>query len=78
MANDPKGEGVVVPENAINAPHEMSSTSSTTVSAHDPDENFSLGMRGRFIFGILAVLTLMAALDGTSISVALPVCKIRS
>ncbi|KAJ5659679.1 major facilitator superfamily domain-containing protein [Penicillium longicatenatum] len=68
-----KNTGLVVPENAIDASNQMSSTSSSTVSAQDPDENFTLGMRGTLIFVILAVLTLMAALDGTSISVALPI-----
>lgn len=34
---------------------------------------FKLGFRGALVFFTLAVLTLMAALDGTSLSVALPV-----
>ena len=34
---------------------------------------FSLGKRGILVFFTLSVLTLMVALDGTSISVALPV-----
>lgn len=38
----------------------------------DEDE-FTLSNRGRLVFMTLAVLTLMAALDGTSLSVALPV-----
>lgn len=38
------------------------------------DEKFALGRRGQLVFFTLAVLTLMAALDGTSLSVALPVC----
>lgn len=37
------------------------------------DEQFALGRRGQLVFFTLAVLTLMAALDGTSLSVALPV-----
>jgi hypothetical protein len=44
----------------------------------DAEEKFALGRRGILVFFTLAVLTLMAALDGTSLSVALPVrtlCK---
>lgn len=37
------------------------------------DEKFALGRRGILVFYTLSVLTLMAALDGTSLSVALPV-----
>lgn len=37
------------------------------------DEKFALERRGALVFITLSVLTLMAALDGTSISVALPV-----
>lgn len=36
-------------------------------------EDFKLSVVGRVIFFTLAVLTLMVSLDGTSISVALPV-----
>ncbi|KAJ5520953.1 Major facilitator superfamily domain general substrate transporter, partial [Penicillium fimorum] len=36
------------------------------------DEKFDLGRRGILVFFTLSVLTLMAALDGTSLSVALP------
>jgi hypothetical protein len=36
-------------------------------------EEFTLGKRGQLAFFTLSVLTLMVALDGTSISVALPV-----
>ncbi|CAG8064253.1 unnamed protein product, partial [Penicillium nalgiovense] len=76
MANEtPRESGLVIPENehAIDASNQMSSASSSTVSAQDPDKEFTLGTRGTLIFVILAVLTLMAALDGTSISVALPI-----
>ncbi|OGE50913.1 hypothetical protein PENARI_c015G03751 [Penicillium arizonense] len=38
----------------------------------DVDEKFALGRRGILVFFTLSVLTLMAALDGTSLSVALP------
>lgn len=37
------------------------------------DEKFALGRRGILVVFTLCVLTLMAALDGTSLSVALPV-----
>lgn len=37
-------------------------------------EGFVLGTRGILAFFTLSVLTLMVAIDGTSISVALPVC----
>lgn len=37
------------------------------------NERFALGRRGILVFFTLSVLTLMAALDGTSLSVALPV-----
>lgn len=37
------------------------------------EEKFALGRRGILVFFTLSVLTLMAALDGTSLSVALPV-----
>jgi hypothetical protein len=37
------------------------------------DDKFALGRRGILVFFTLSVLTLMAALDGTSLSVALPV-----
>ena len=37
------------------------------------DKDFVLGTRGALAFFTLAVLALMAALDGTSLSVALPV-----
>lgn len=49
---------------------------SPAVSAKEssPQEEFALGRRGILVFFTLAVLTLMVALDGTSISVALPVC----
>ncbi|KAJ5124938.1 uncharacterized protein N7515_008763 [Penicillium bovifimosum] len=36
------------------------------------DDKFTLGRRGILVFFTLSVLTLMAALDGTSLSVALP------
>jgi hypothetical protein len=36
-------------------------------------EKFSLGRKGTMVFLALTILTLMVSLDGTSISVALPV-----
>lgn len=45
-----------------------------TPSLEGPDETtFKPGHRFYFAFGTLSILTLMVALDGTSISVALPV-----
>lgn len=41
------------------------------------DDKFALGRRGILVFFTLSVLTLMAALDGTSLSVALPVSSTR-
>jgi hypothetical protein len=38
-------------------------------------DDFKLSVTGRLIFFTLAMLTLMVALDGTSISVALPVSR---
>jgi hypothetical protein len=46
---------------------------SNSVPEHDTLEEFSLGKKGTLIFLALTILTLMVALDGTSISVALPV-----
>ncbi|KAJ0414771.1 major facilitator superfamily domain-containing protein [Aspergillus carlsbadensis] len=56
----------------------------SSVGTHTPDapaakpltpemEEFALGRRGQLAFFTLSVLTLMVALDGTSISVALPI-----
>lgn len=43
-------------------------------SDESPDyDDFKLSVSGQLVFLTLAVLTLMVALDGTSISVALPV-----
>ncbi|KAJ5132360.1 hypothetical protein N7448_006518 [Penicillium atrosanguineum] len=44
-----------------------------TDEASRPEEKFSLGRQGTLIFIALAILTLMVALDSTSISVALPI-----
>jgi hypothetical protein len=54
---------------------DRSAPSSTAGKVQDDSnsEDFKLSGRGILIFFTLAVLTLMAALDGTSISVALPV-----
>jgi hypothetical protein len=49
------------------------SPSSQTLNGDDGVEKFKLPMRSWLVFLTLAVLTLMVALDGTSISVALPV-----
>lgn len=50
-----------------------SGASSVMTSDPPPDDGFKLGRRGELVFFTLAVLALMAALDGTSLSVALPV-----
>lgn len=59
-----------------------SSKPSSTMASEQKDEKFILGRRGILVFFTLAILTLMAALDGTSLSVALPVgfvsCAISS
>ena len=46
---------------------------SSTLTVDEKDEKFVLGRRGILVVFTLCVLTLMAALDGTSLSVALPV-----
>jgi hypothetical protein len=53
-----------------------SSPSSQTLNGDGEVEKFKLPMRSWLVFLTLAVLTLMVALDGTSISVALPVSLI--
>lgn len=45
----------------------------STLTVDEKDEKFVLGRRGILVVFTLCVLTLMAALDGTSLSVALPV-----
>lgn len=45
----------------------------SSIKNENTSEDFKLGTRGALVFFTLAILTLMAALDGTSISVALPV-----
>lgn len=49
--------------------------SSTMSSDQQPEQKFSLDWRGQVVIFTLCVLTLMAALDGTSLSVALPVSR---
>ncbi len=57
------------------ADHEASSPSAPASDKKTPEmEGFVLGKRGILAFFTLSVLTLMVAIDGTSISVALPVC----
>lgn len=48
-------------------------SSSASFKEDNASETFKLPTRSWFVFLTLAVLTLMVALDGTSISVALPV-----
>ncbi|KAJ6103473.1 hypothetical protein N7486_005900 [Penicillium sp. IBT 16267x] len=50
-----------------------SKPSSITTTDPPPDDGFKLDRRGVLVFFTLSVLTLMAALDGTSLSVALPI-----
>jgi len=50
-----------------------SSRPSSTLTVDEKDEKFALGRKGILVVFTLCVLTLMAALDGTSLSVALPV-----
>ena len=47
----------------------------STYSKDEKDEKFALGRKGILVVLTLCVLTLMAALDGTSLSVALPVSE---
>lgn len=51
---------------------------SNSSGGQESSEEFSLGRKGTIIFFALTILTLMVALDGTSISVALPVGGILS
>ncbi|KAJ5698693.1 hypothetical protein N7462_000698 [Penicillium macrosclerotiorum] len=54
-------------------PTGATSRPSSIITQHkEPDDKFTLGWRGRLAFFTLAVLALMSALDGTSLSVALP------
>lgn len=66
---NPSSQGSEKPEPLTN--HSRPSSVATDLP---PDDAFKLGRRGALVFFTLAVLTLMAALDGTSLSVALPVC----
>jgi len=51
----------------------LSDSESEKPRAHEP-EKFKPGWRFLAAFGSLCIITLMAALDATSISVAIPVC----
>lgn len=68
-------EGEKAPEDAegTNGTPESTQASSTGSFKEDDAETFKLPTRSWLVFLTLAVLTLMVALDGTSISVALPV-----
>lgn len=57
-------------------PDIQGSGSETNAEPDPEEERFILSRHAILIFLTLAVLTLMAALDGTSISVALPVCDL--
>jgi hypothetical protein len=72
-SEDPFVNGLEKPD-----PTSAMSNPGSTVARDQEDsdgkaEKFALGRRGQLVFFTLAVLTLMAALDGTSLSVALPV-----
>nr|KMM68572.1 drug resistance transporter [Coccidioides posadasii RMSCC 3488] len=71
-ANGEKGsEEEYAGHNGILRSAQASSTGS--LKADDGAENFKLSTRSWLVFMTLATLTLMVALDGTSISVALPI-----
>lgn len=65
------------PEDVIKAPVSVPDTASETASSKTDavaePEKFQPGWRFLAAFGSLCIITLMAALDATSISVALPV-----
>ncbi|KAN0084757.1 Major facilitator superfamily domain containing protein [Elaphomyces granulatus] len=67
-------EQAVVPTGAQEPSGASSMSSSQLNSPEDKadEDDFTLSNRGKLVFVTLAVLTLMAALDGTSLSVALP------
>ncbi|KAJ5900016.1 hypothetical protein N7495_004760 [Penicillium taxi] len=56
----------------VTDPSSYGSSSNGPPSITKPNNEFALGTRGILVFCTLSVLTLMAALDGTSLSVALP------
>ncbi|KAL4815096.1 major facilitator superfamily domain-containing protein [Aspergillus spinulosporus] len=72
-----KEEGTLVPtepEAATATPQSRPSKSDSEGTESGPEmDEFVLGRRGIMAFFTLSVLTLMVALDGTSISVALPI-----
>ncbi|KAF9887265.1 hypothetical protein FE257_010393 [Aspergillus nanangensis] len=53
--------------------NDPSDDSATSSIKNNGVEDFTLGTRGILVFSTLAVLTLMVALDGTSLSVAIPI-----
>lgn len=69
MASHLSSYGSEKPEKFIGT----SSKPSSIMTREQKDEKFALGRRGILVVFTLCVLTLMAALDGTSLSVALPV-----
>ena len=68
IKDEPKLE--LPPENQEATP---ANQSSEAVDAKDPAQSFNPGWRFVLAFVSLCVITLMSALDATSISVALPV-----
>lgn len=73
MASNLSSNGSEKPEHHSRG---ASSRPSSITTREQKDEKFALGKRGILVFFTLSVLTLMAALDGTSLSVALPVCTL--
>lgn len=74
MASEPTSSAAEKPESPPQALSLSRHASAESDATHtDPDEKFALGRKGILVVFTLCVLTLMAALDGTSISVALPV-----
>ena len=68
------------PENVVKATVPVSEAPSEAVSGKievTEPEKFQPGWRFLAAFGSLCIITLMAALDATSISVALPVSSLR-
>jgi hypothetical protein len=73
----PSGSSLDVPENHLDSKNNVQPPSSNTDSVSEKSqesvEKFAPGWGFVLAFTSLAVITLMAALDATSISVALPV-----
>lgn len=73
QTEDPSRDQVARHSIADGSTTPVPSSTAGTVQDDSDSEDFKLSRRAIMIFFTLSVLTLMAALDGTSISVALPV-----